>query len=847
MHVDSCLSVYMLHATRPPPHAWPVMSQPGPDLLIHHPHQPHGTRNGAHPSQGDHLKTDTTMGHHIDAPTHLPGPSPVFNNVNSFYNPHHTGFNIFPPSSYTVHHPASRPSSREPEGQGSLRHPSGGSVTGGSGGSHTPPSPEENRQNMNPMPSYKQSVIMDRNSTARTSFEQRQCNSAGSENQTQGVTQGSPAPANGSAPPTPYRMQPPSPANLNMPQKSPFDMTTNTMGLSKSIPNFSSSHSIIAHSPGTTSSAFSSSGRPGSVISSVRMPASPYQSSVNIKQEPGSPAQYAPANRAVKQEPPNQPSPNSPRTVNATPPPSHPHPHGYPQSMERKLIQNRIPHGTQGFNFPSPQPHGGNSHPISPAANIGDTNPRPVNKFRYPSGPQPVQNLSPGESNSNSAMSSREGTPGPTRQSWCGEESSGPAPNVDISSVQVKEEFGLGLMRYEPSNSSGNDYSRRPSINLSYPAATTSVSSHIDSYSSHPGYGAYHHAMPQQVALPPRSFHPMRPGSVHPGLHGSGIPGRPLSLPGNSEHSSSHSNVKIGRRPAHLPKVLKFSDNTLPHGWVRKLKQRKHGKQAGRWDVYIYSPCGVKFASRKKLRNFFEKNNLQYDPEDFDFTPYGRHIEQSAHARHHSSNENVHRHVGSSGSPSSVSSPSSSYNSPGIHPEFKSEFLSPPAPNPPTAHRPHSYIHPHQPPMFSDYNPMMESPPNANALEVPQHQILNLSQPQPIANSISRASSTPILATSHPAPVSNFPPDIATILNEPSDNQFRQSLREYQNDLSSRHPPVEPMANDDSMHVDESGNMEDKKEAMGEDNRFMTRTYNLLTASQGDLGDMMDEYSIYPE
>ena len=152
--------------------------------------------------------------------------------------------------------------------------------------------------------------------------------------------------------------------------------------------------------------------------------------------------------------------------------------------------------------------------------------------------------------------------------------------------------------------------------------------------------------------------------------------------------------------------------------------------------------------------------------------------------------------------------------------------------------------------MFSDYNPMMESPPNANALEVPQHQILNLSQPQPITNSISRASSTPIFATSHPAPASNFPPDIATILHEPSDNQFRQSLREYQYDLSSRQPPGEqPTANDDSMHVDESGggNMDDKKEAMGEDNRFMTRTYNLLTASQGDLGDMMDEYSIYPE
>ena len=223
-----------------------------------------------------------------------------------------------------------------------------------------------------------------------------------------------------------------------------------------------------------------------------------------------------------------------------------------------------------------------------------------------------------------------------------------------------------------------DDYSRRPSVNLSYPAISTSVvSSPIDTYSS-TNYVGYHHAMPQQVAIPPRSFHPMRPGPVHPGLHGTGsLPGRPLSLPGNGE-SSSHSNVKIGRRPAHLPKVLKFSDNTLPHGWVRKLKQRKHGKQAGRWDVYIYSPCGVKFASRKKLRHFFEKNNLQYDPEDFDFTPYGRHIEQSAHARHHSSSDTVHR------SPSSVSSPSSSYNSgggasgaaTGLHPaDYKSDYI----------------------------------------------------------------------------------------------------------------------------------------------------------------------------
>ena len=82
-----------------------------------------------------------------------------------------------------------------------------------------------------------------------------------------------------------------------------------------------------------------------------------------------------------------------------------------------------------------------------------------------------------------------------------------------------------------------------------------------------------------------------------------------------------------GRWPAYLPKVFKFSDKTLPLGWIRKLKQRKNGKQAGRWDVYIYSPCGVKFTSRKKLKRFFKKNNLNYDPEDFDFTPYGSHMD----------------------------------------------------------------------------------------------------------------------------------------------------------------------------------------------------------------------------
>ena len=108
---------------------------------------------------------------------------------------------------------------------------------------------------------------------------------------------------------------------------------------------------------------------------------------------------------------------------------------------------------------------------------------------------------------------------------------------------------------------------------------------------------------------------------------------------GGSHSSVSHSGltgsarrqgaVKIGRRPSHLPKELKKVDKTLPQGWARRLKQRKHGKQSGRWDVYIYSPCGVKFASKKKLKSFCEKNNLSYDVDDFDFTPYGRHTDSN--------------------------------------------------------------------------------------------------------------------------------------------------------------------------------------------------------------------------
>ena len=643
---------------------------PGTDLLLHPCHGPRaGGLGGAGvgPGEAGVGGAGGMPGHPGLDSSHMPGSTVMFNNVNSFYTPHQP-FNTLPFSSYTVHHPATvRPTSRDIDmtgagGQGAgaaMRHPSGGSV-----GSHTPPSPED-RAYTRPT-----QALMDRAGPGqRGSFtEARTCSSVGSDGQA------------GSSPGAGYRLlQPPSPAS----QKSPFDMTT--MGMNKSLSSSYSSPSQVT-SPGT-GSAFQRTG--GQVITAARLSGS---AAYSIKQEPGSPASAGARPALVK----TSASPSSP----ASPP---------PVSGARLGAQGS---NGQGFTFPSPQANN-NTHPISPAAgpeaasaagpgvnnnNSSNNNlPRPgvSSKFRYPSGPSTVQTMSPGDSTtSNSAMSSREGTPGPGPRPWCGAEgasevgpNTGPAPNIDISNVTVKEEFAPGPTPFSRAyDHTVDDYTRRPSVNLSYPPISSAgVSGHsIDSYSHLPssGYPTYHHAMPQQVSLPPGRFHhPMRPGPVHPGLHGpASIPGRPLSLPGGGEVSlgSSHSNVKIGRRPAHLPKVLKFSDTTLPHGWIRKLKQRKHGKQAGRWDVYIYSPCGVKFASRKKLRNFFDKNNLQYDPEDFDFTPYGRHIEAGGGGSGHGGS----RHLGSSSdsssvgrSPVSVASPTSYNTPPGLHQDYKPDFM----------------------------------------------------------------------------------------------------------------------------------------------------------------------------
>nr|XP_046253358.1 methyl-CpG-binding domain protein 4 [Scatophagus argus] len=59
---------------------------------------------------------------------------------------------------------------------------------------------------------------------------------------------------------------------------------------------------------------------------------------------------------------------------------------------------------------------------------------------------------------------------------------------------------------------------------------------------------------------------------------------------------------------SHKDKNDSCHTSTVPPGWIREVKQRKTGKTAGKMDVYIISPQGLRFRSRASLHAFLQEN-----------------------------------------------------------------------------------------------------------------------------------------------------------------------------------------------------------------------------------------------